>query len=403
MKITDVRLEDRGARPRLVAHVAWEDSGRPAQDIYYETDPQFAGALRGTPHPFLVAAAMPAMHAGERRICVEGEVCPELCSGLETAMSLVRHWFRIARDIPAIEARPLSRPHPRPTPDRAASFLTGGVDSLATLRWNRLHVPPEHPGSIRDVVTIFGLEIEDHEAFQHVLKWLSSVADDAGATLIPVYTNVRQLNTDWKFWYYWFMGAALASVGHALAARFSIISIASDNDIPNLLPHGSHPLMEPNFSSYDLRIRYDGITLSRLAKVRLLGDWDVAMQKLRVCNKTEHYRPGQLNCGRCEKCIRTMLALVAVGALGKATAFPHRDISEDVLGRLRVGRDSTGFPFYQELIAPLHARGRADLARGVERIVAPPTLASRWRSRIARLDRVYFKGGLRSVLRAGRA
>jgi len=391
MRIERIRLDHRSGNPRISANVVWEDCDRSVQELYFQTGEEFAQALTPSPAAFLAAAVLPAMDAGEKRIFVEGEICPEFHSGLVKVMSAIRYWSRTERDLVRIEGGK-KRSVTTPRPERAGLFLTGGVDSLAALRVNRLSFPLEHPGSVKDAILIFGLEVDQPAAFQHVLNSLSIVAQDAGVKLIPVETNIRYLNDDWVFWYWQFMGAALCAVAHVFARRLSVVSIASDYDLPNLRPHGSHPLIEPNFSSYDVRISYEGITLSRLAKTRLLADWDVALQNLRVCNKSEYYRSDRLNCGECEKCVRTMLALLVVGALKRACTFPQTDVSEELLSQTRLS--DKVYPFYQELILPLQEIGRADLARCIERKLSPYRVEVGWKKRLAGFDRKYLNGNL---------
>ena len=45
----------------------------------------------------------------------------------------------------------------------------------------------------------------------------------------------------------------------------------------------------------------------------------VARSTLRVCWQNE---PGTLNCGRCDKCLRTMVGLAAVGLLDEIESLP---------------------------------------------------------------------------------
>jgi hypothetical protein len=173
---------------------------------------------------------------------LDGEVNPELQDGLNTIMSLFEHWYGLTRNAIRIEAKISStRPTPR-TAERAGSFFTGGIDSLATLRANRLTFPASHPGSIKDGIIVYGLEVDRLEAFDHVLNCLAKVAEDANVTLIPIYTNIRYLHDDWTFWYDAYMGAALAAVAHAFGKRLTNVSITSDYDIPNLRPHVRIPL-----------------------------------------------------------------------------------------------------------------------------------------------------------------
>jgi hypothetical protein len=75
--------------------------------------------------------------------------------------------------------------------------------------------------------------------------------------------------------------------------------------------------------------------------------------------------PGTPNCGRCEKCIRTMLELLAVGKLAHASTFPQKDVTEEMLQGVSL---ANGYEdaCYRELIEPLKAQGRQDLATLIE-------------------------------------
>lgn len=375
MKIQDLRSESIRCRSRIAATVSWENCDRPSYELYFETSDEFASDLSANPHAFLIASAIPAMQYGEKRVFIEGEICPELQDGLEIAMGWLRHWYGLNRDMPRIEAKPRCQVPGSQAAERAGLFFSGGIDSLASLRRNRLQFPLDHPWSIKDCLVVYGLELDEPEAFEHVLADLFPMTQDAGVSLIPVYTNLYLQYRDedsengWQFWWYKFMGAALAAVAHAFAGRWSVVSIAGDYDIPNQRPHGSHPILDPNYGSSDLRIRHDGIALTRFAKTKLVAGWHEGLQHLRVCNQFKLYRHGKLNCGKCEKCVRTMLALVALGVLDKTTAFPGHDVSEELIQTAITLQYST-FPLYGELIAPLAEKGRHDLVHAIEKKMA---------------------------------
>ena len=177
---------------------------------------------------------------------------------------------------------------------------------------------------------------------------------------------MRFLVDNWEFWEHEWEGAAFAAIAHSLSKRYTSVCISSTFDIRTMRPLGSHPLVDPYYSSSDLRIRHEGIKLSRFEKTRLISEWDVALNKLRVCNRDELYGPGRLNCGECEKCMRTMLALLSLGKLKDSTAFPYDDVTEE-MALVSVKIASVTVCFYKELIEPLSDAGRNDLARIIKR------------------------------------
>jgi hypothetical protein len=315
---------------------------------------------------------IPAMHFGEQRIVLDTEICPTLRDGLQTVMSLMKEWTRGEYKPLRIEARTHSASAHAHKKRRAGLFLSGGIDSLAALRANRLNYPEDHPGSIKDCLLIHGFDIggviergSKYHVFDRARAALSAVAKDANVTLIPVYTNIRHLCDERDLWLDKFFGAVLASIGHAFASRLDLVYIASSYDIPNLVPCGSHPLLDPEYSSFDLRIKLLGLALSRMEKLRLVADWDVALQNFRVCLANVADR---LNCGKCEKCVRTMTELIAIGALDKTRAFDENDVTPELFSRFKITIRHRA-PFYEEMLPLLKQRGRDDLVRTITRML----------------------------------
>jgi len=283
--------------------------------------------------------------------------------------------------------------------ERTGFLFSGGVDSLATLRANRLNFPLEHPGSIKDGILAYGFDVRSEKAFEELFDSMSDIARETGITLIPVFSNLYDhylhLDENWRLWAFEYQGAAVAGAAHLFTKRLNLVNMASTFRIPScLMPFGSHPLLDSNYGSYDMRIRHDGITLSRLDKTKLIAGWDLGLQRIRVCNSPE---PGILNCGKCSKCVVTMLAILAVGKLDQTRAFPDDDLSEELISRMPV--NDVTFPFLPELIAPLAEKGRHDLARAVEyRIDKYRKDLNRdkngWKNKIRKLDRQYLNSNL---------
>ena len=401
MIIENLRSEHQHDRARIAATVRWEDSDRPTQEIYFETTEEFAGDLMCNPHAFLVGCVIPAFHHGEKRVLIDEGICPELREGLVTVMSWIRHWhYEPDKQLVRIDAKTHTKILTPNKSERAGSFVSGGVDGLAAIRCNRLQYPLEHPGSFKDALVVFGLHREEPEDFRQVLSSVSEVAKEQGLNLIPVHTNIVSLGNGWEFWVKELFAGAFASIAHAFTRRLSVVSLASTGrDIPHLFPHGSHPLIEPNYRSSDLRIRHEGVRLSRLEKVRILVGWDLALKHLQVCNNTRAIRMGRLNCGRCEKCIRTMLEFLALGSLDNNPAFEANDVSSAWI-KSSVTIDPIDAFFYEELLGPLTKQGRIDLVTAIKDKLSEHYRVEamrRLREGARRLDRRYLGGGFARV------
>lgn len=386
MRIENFKTETRNDWTKVAATVTWEDCNRPTREVFFETTGEAAKDLICNPDAFLLATIVHAMHHGEKRLFIDAEICPQLRNGVLIALRWMRHWRRhdwYRSNAPLIEIEAKTRSHPLTpqTPARAGFLFSGGIDSLATLRANHLSFPPDHPGYIRDGIFIHGFnfgryeDAEQIEAFRDLEARLAKFSKQIGLNLISVRTNLRHLDNDNPIWAYELQGAALSAVAHTLVRRLTDVSIGSTYEISIMQPKGSHPLLDPNYSSFDLRMHHTGLEYSRLDKTRLVAEWDTALQQLRVCDKTNALQTTldteSQNCCQCEKCVRTMTTLVALGKMEQAKTFRVKDVSRELLLSVKPDiKDSYRAGCYTDLIAPLEAQGRTDLANEIRRIVA---------------------------------
>jgi hypothetical protein len=406
MKIENLRTETSENRVRVVATVIWENCDRPKQDIYFETTAEFGADLYPNPNSFLLACALPAMRYGEKRIAIDAPICPEIRDGLINAMKYLIGWYEGERQIISIEAPIQSEALFIDKSPRSGCLFSGGIDALAMLRDNHLNFAPGHPRRIQDGILVYGVlqgESEFDPTFQNVIDAVGKMANDAEINLIQVNTNAyahfRDLDPDFSFWRYEYHGSFLSAIAHTFAPRFTVASIASTYDIAHLEPWGSHPLIDPLYSTANLQIRHENAAFSRLEKTKLVGEWDVAVEQIRVCNEKTSYSQGNYNCGKCEKCVRTMTALLSLNLLDRATTFVEKNVSKGMLINTCYLSDSYEVNCYRELIEPLTKLGRYDLVDAIEQII-DRYYQRDLRGQIERLDRALFKGNLLKLTKA---
>ena len=370
MRLSNLQTRKNDDLIRAVATVTFEDSNQPQQEIFIETEATFAEDIFANPHAFAVGCIIPALYFGERRLAIDQAVCPRLKEGLETVMALMHHWtggtFKpLTIDAPLAQTAQLMEKK-----RHAAIFLSGGMDSLAALKLIMDNYAPAHAGYPKDAILVHGFDIggviergAKYHVFERAKAAMVPVAAAADLTLIPIYTNIRHLCDNRDLWLNQFFGAVLAAAVHALAPRINLAWLASSYDIPHLHPCGSHPLLDPEYSSFDLQIRHRDAGLSRVEKLKIVSGWDTAFQNFRVCLANV---PEKLNCGRCEKCVRTMLELESLGLLDQTRAFSEDAVDPKWLDAFSI-TIRVREPFYKALIEPLRRRGKNHLAEKIEK------------------------------------
>jgi hypothetical protein len=201
----------------------------------------------------------------------------------------------------------------RPVSNEHSMFFSGGVDSFFTLKRNL--------GDLRSVVFVHGFDIPLSDTDRHAqsAQQIRQVTSTLGLDVISVRTDLRRDRlfelVNWEVAHV----SALAAMAHALKGRASRFHIAS-SDVPP--PWGSHPDLDPLWSSSAVELINDDAHISRLDKVGALADWEPALEFVRVCWEN---RSSALNCGVCEKCVRTMTQFSVFDALSRLKSFPQGD------------------------------------------------------------------------------
>ena len=403
MIIEDFRKTVNGDRVRVSATLIWENCDRLSEEVYFETTTEYGDDFHLNPNSWLLCSALAAMRYGEKRIKIDAPISPEIKDGLINAMKCLINWHGGNRKVIPIEAPLQTEVLFANKQPRAGALFSGGIDALAMVRDNHLNFAPNHPRRIQDGILVYGVlegESEPDSSFENVVNAVTTMAEDAGIKLIQVYTNAyahfRDMDKDFSFWRFEYHGSFLAAIAHAFVPRLSVASVASTYDFANLEPWGSHPLLDPLYGTTSLQVRHENAALSRLEKTKLVGEWDVALKQLRVCNEKESYKEGNYNCGNCEKCIRTMTAFLSLDLLDQIATFKEKDVSQEKLLKTSYLSDSYEVNCYRELIEPLEKIGRNDLVEGIERIINR-YYEKDFKGTIKRLDRSLFQGNLTSI------
>jgi hypothetical protein len=288
-------------------------------DIFYRAS---QGPLSTNAEVFLAVALVPAMRAGAS-VYVAAPLSPLVLARMERLQELLSAWFSHLHRV-KVEAEPLAgAPAPMAWPGRrgAACFFSGGVDSFysaLTLRDQLTHL-----------VFVHGLDIplSDQAFRQSVSMTLHEAATAIGKPLIDVETNLRDLLDHYADWVKEGFNPALASVALLLAPQLHTVYSAAGGTHLQLPTAGAHPLVNALLSTHDVEFAQSGGAATRYEKVAYLAQSDVALRYLRVCWE----RPGgAYNCGRCSKCLHTMIDLHLAGALARCHTF-DRSLDLDLI------------------------------------------------------------------------
>jgi hypothetical protein len=392
MRLTDLDRRTEGGRVRLSARVVWEDARRDDEVAWIEAHEADAEGFTLRGETFALAALVPAMERGERRLVVDGTLCPLFVRNLPAAQRAMRAFTPTLTATEVVAAGGTAARRPAATPCTASTF-SGGVDSFATIRANRLDLPADHPLAIRDAFFVFGMngydapggrpdEARRADADARVARW-RPVAHGAGVRLVPVATSFRSLAVSFPSWTRRMIGSALAAVAHAFAGRVTRMLLSSAGGAGPLHPDGCHPLLDPFYGASDLAIVDDGTHRTRLEKLRVLAGWPEALAVLQPCQ--QHTLGGATpNCGACNKCHRTLVGLHALGLLDRATSFPPTRVDGAFVAGLRLANDYD-VQAHLESAAALRADGQLALAGAIERRVAAYRRHRRWRELRRRL------------------
>ena len=320
----------------------------------------------------LAASILVAMRLGEH-LELDAPISGLLAGNLQVIQHIYSSW------IPGLKLVSVSAEFSEPGQSGPATglFFSGGVDSFHSLI--------RHDDSISDLILVHGFDIPftDDSSFLNCLRPAENVAQKFRKKLIVVRTNLRQLTDRFVGWGY-LHGSAMASVGLCLDGVLSRCIVASSSyTYRDLHPWGSHPLLDPLWSTETLQFVHDGAECPRIEKLRLICRNRTALDTLRVC-----WEGGAgANCGRCEKCLRTMVGLQCIGELNNCKALP-REIDADAVARLSL--DEHGVLFWEEFLEfPLDDRLRQAIHSIIrnEQLGLPPTDGT-IRSRLRRMVRV---------------
>ncbi len=305
--IPEPRLERAGPDLwRLVATVA-------GTEVFFESRLPLSPRPEVLVCPFLMPVM--SLHAN---LDVAGRLDAALLENLDFVRRRAHEWW------PALSeggVRAAVGAAPPPGPD-AGVFYTGGIDSAYVLQ-------QLHP-RLRYAVFVEGFDIplSDEDRLRRARASLGATAAACGVEFVTIRTNLRD-HPVFKLvrWGTNHIGA-LAAMAHALGSHVHTMYVAA-SDVPP--PWGSAPDLDAAWSSGSVKLENFSAELSRLERVASVAKWDRLHGRLRVCLAI---KTRELNCGMCEKCIRTRMQLLVSGSPDGLASFETAPSLRTAIGSL---------------------------------------------------------------------
>lgn len=398
MRLDAPRLVPVPGGVRATARVTWEGPTHGPDVLWFEAEAASAADFDAVPEAFVLGLGPVAASLGEPRLAIDAPLCPRFVSGLRGALRALAQAEPACRELPIEPAGGLRAQVPR-SPRRAAVLLSGGVDSLSALRENQRAFPPDHPASIRDGVLLHGCNEHDFTGatFDEARRRskaeqrarLAGLCDRNGWGLVVATSNVRTFYPSFALSFRVGFGSTMAAMAFGFRRRWSDLWVGSHGLGPGSSVAGSHEWVDPQFSSSAIEVHYAEANRPRSDKLRTVAAWDDGLDVLQACLQHDVLPPGVVNCCACEKCLRTMLALEALGRLDRATTFHHRPLTPALVREAYRPPTVMHAAFAPVLAADLQARGRDDLAAAVRAQAARASRRFRRRRWRARLRRVF--------------
>ncbi|MFD0771223.1 peptidase [Bacillus sp. CGMCC 1.60114] len=206
------------------------------------------------------------------------------------------------------------------TPElEAASLFSGGLDALTTF----IRIKDQNPL----LITEYGWyeeDIENSDVWEADKENAINFAKGQGLENILIQSNYGTFiiagNIDHDFrnkledtwWHGLHHGLAIISAAIPMAFKFKIkcIYIASSNSPLYEVTCASDPTVDNEIRYASGEVFHDGYELNRQDKVKVVVDHYSAIKEsinIRVCFKNEE------NCCKCEKCLRTIMGIIAEG------------------------------------------------------------------------------------------
>ena len=295
------------------------------------------------PEAFIAPALLEAMIRG---VPVELEaglkISKKLLASLSDVQAILNCWNKDLNIVPI---------HAESSDDDSSSGIiaccfSGGIDSSYTYACYR--------DSITHLLLVQGFASGrgGQNDWSENIDARRAFADSESKSLIEVHSNVTKFLSDREISILLAHGALLGGLAAGLGLKQLLIP--ASYTFSELMPWGSHPLLDPLWGTEALTVIHHGADKTRTEKTANVAKFQYLLDQLQVC-----WFAGGRNCGTCGKCVRTALALHLLGVKAKSLT-PYERIQQ--LEPLK-SVNAQGFPFLTDLVEMANAADEPAIAK----------------------------------------
>ena len=335
MLVDNLQIESSDGATRVSAAVD-------GYEVWFKVPGEFNPDCAG--NAFLAVAFFPAMaEGGELRFADGFTLSSKLLSEVTNLQKVFCAWSKYLKSFtvaPAATSVVQGRAN-------VGSLFSGGIDSICTLK--------QHSEEITDLVHIAGFEFAPSQSGEpDPVDALREMASKHGKPLLVLETNALKFAYEHRIARDLYHGSLMAAGSHILG--FKKTYFPSSNDYAQLHAWGSHPLTDPAWSSENVHFVHDGTEMRRIDKIDYLRRFEGVLENAVVCWERQ-----DVNCCKCNKCLRTMIAYELLGI--PDGAFPERLTMKTIRNARFSG--SVDHIMFNENLAVARAKGRHDLVRAM--------------------------------------
>ena len=287
------------------------------ETLYFKFPIEYQDELSNLADPWVILCMHKMMRTGGT-FYINGYISASLLDNLEKYYDC---WRTLRPDYKAIQLVPDAEfdDSKKKLTNSAIMTFSGGLDASFSLFRHKTGRAGRNAKNIEKAILLFGMAdtpLKKPDEFRMHAENARALCEDLGVDFLTVETNFCLYWSDWGVEHfnvvvaalYFFERQSYKITGSSLCVLPVSYKVWSSNPITDLM-----------LSSNSACVISDDVAYDRTMKANVVKDWTLATEKMRVCWEGQDKSK---NCGKCEKCIRTMLNFIACDVTSELKMFP---------------------------------------------------------------------------------